>query len=191
MIKRIARSFREYGGNPKTYFRIRKVFNPEIVIMEAQQVIDRIEGPRDSSVNARRELCHLQKNPQCSSSSVGDAELKGGADDAVSNVGSIFSVSGVIIPLPLVGTSHAFVCISAKLFSLDLSGPGIASQKKKCGVCRRVKTPVRHPNRINAAMRRVDRASEPVSTICKLQKTSLPAGLKLGESSCVDLAKEF
>lgn len=36
MIKRIARSFREYGGTPKEYYRIRKVFNPEILIEEAR-----------------------------------------------------------------------------------------------------------------------------------------------------------
>lgn len=44
MIERIAKSFREYGGVPKQYFRIRKVFNPEIVLAEAQQKIDRLEG---------------------------------------------------------------------------------------------------------------------------------------------------
>lgn len=43
MIKRIAKSFREYGGTPKLYFRIRKVFNPEVVLAEAQQKIDRLE----------------------------------------------------------------------------------------------------------------------------------------------------
>lgn len=35
MIKRIAKSFREYGGEPKLYFRIRKVFDPEVVLAEA------------------------------------------------------------------------------------------------------------------------------------------------------------
>lgn len=42
MIKRIARSFREYGGTPKLYFRIRKVFNPDIVMAEAGQKIERM-----------------------------------------------------------------------------------------------------------------------------------------------------
>lgn len=36
MIKRIAKSFREYGGTPKLYFRIRKIFNPEVVLHEAE-----------------------------------------------------------------------------------------------------------------------------------------------------------
>lgn len=36
MIKRISKSFREFGGEPKPYFRIRKVFNPEIMRKEAQ-----------------------------------------------------------------------------------------------------------------------------------------------------------
>ncbi|MDE5639783.1 MAG: GNAT family N-acetyltransferase, partial [Odoribacter sp.] len=31
VIKRISKSFREYGAEPKPYFRIRKVFNPEII----------------------------------------------------------------------------------------------------------------------------------------------------------------
>lgn len=37
MIRRIARSYREFGGAPKLYFRIRKVFNPEVVKLEAKQ----------------------------------------------------------------------------------------------------------------------------------------------------------
>lgn len=37
MIKRISKSFREYGGEPKQYFRIRKIFNKEIVQMECEQ----------------------------------------------------------------------------------------------------------------------------------------------------------
>lgn len=43
MIKRIAKSFREYGGTPKLYFRIRKVFNPDVILSEAQQKIARLE----------------------------------------------------------------------------------------------------------------------------------------------------
>lgn len=37
MIKRIARSFREYGAEPQQYFRIRKVFDPKVVEFEAAQ----------------------------------------------------------------------------------------------------------------------------------------------------------
>lgn len=39
VIKRISKSFREFGGEPKPYFRIRKVFNPEIVRQEAENLI--------------------------------------------------------------------------------------------------------------------------------------------------------
>lgn len=39
MIERIAKSFREYGGVPKLYFRIRKVFNPRIILEEANRKI--------------------------------------------------------------------------------------------------------------------------------------------------------
>lgn len=39
VIKRISKSFREFGGDPKPYFRIRKVFNPEIVRQEAEDLI--------------------------------------------------------------------------------------------------------------------------------------------------------
>ncbi len=42
MIKRIAKSFREYGGTPKEYYRIRKVFNPEVIRLEANQKIARL-----------------------------------------------------------------------------------------------------------------------------------------------------
>lgn len=44
MIKQIAKSFREYGGVPMPYYRIRKVFNPDIVRMEAEQYIKRLEN---------------------------------------------------------------------------------------------------------------------------------------------------
>ncbi len=43
MIKRIAKAFRDYGGKPTPYYRIRKIYNPEIVMMEAQQEIDRMK----------------------------------------------------------------------------------------------------------------------------------------------------
>lgn len=40
MIKRISKSFREFGGEPKPYFRIRKIFNPEIIRKEAENGIE-------------------------------------------------------------------------------------------------------------------------------------------------------
>lgn len=43
MIKRIAKSFREYGGEPVPYYRIRKVFNPEIIREEAEKVISELK----------------------------------------------------------------------------------------------------------------------------------------------------
>lgn len=36
MIKKISKSFREYGGEPKQYFRIRKVYSEDIVKMECE-----------------------------------------------------------------------------------------------------------------------------------------------------------
>lgn len=39
MIKRISKSFREFGGDPKLYFRIRKVFDPDVVRDEAESQI--------------------------------------------------------------------------------------------------------------------------------------------------------
>lgn len=41
MIERISRSFREFGGVPEPYFRIRKVYSADVVRMEAEA---RIEG---------------------------------------------------------------------------------------------------------------------------------------------------
>lgn len=43
VIKRISKSFREYGAIPKPYFRIRKVFNPELVLKEAQNTIEMLQ----------------------------------------------------------------------------------------------------------------------------------------------------
>ena len=43
MIERIAKSFREFGGTPELYFRIRKVYSPEVVRMEAEQQVSRLE----------------------------------------------------------------------------------------------------------------------------------------------------
>lgn len=42
VIQRINRSVREYGGEPKMYFRIRKVFNPAVIRMEAEQQIEKL-----------------------------------------------------------------------------------------------------------------------------------------------------
>lgn len=42
MIKRISKSFREFGGDPKLYFRIRKVFEPSVMRMEANREIERL-----------------------------------------------------------------------------------------------------------------------------------------------------
>lgn len=39
VIQRISKSYREFGGEPKPYFRIRKVFNPEIIKEEAEKII--------------------------------------------------------------------------------------------------------------------------------------------------------
>lgn len=44
VIKRISKSFREFGGTPKLYFRIRKVFDPAVVQAEAEQQIRRLES---------------------------------------------------------------------------------------------------------------------------------------------------
>lgn len=39
VIRRISKSFREFGGDPKPYFRIRKVFNPDIMRAETEKII--------------------------------------------------------------------------------------------------------------------------------------------------------
>ena len=43
VIRRINHSFREYGGVPKTYYRIRKVFSPDIVRKEAEEELASLE----------------------------------------------------------------------------------------------------------------------------------------------------
>lgn len=48
MIQRIAKSFRQFGGVPKPYYRIRKVFNPEIVRQEAEDYIKRVQNESGS-----------------------------------------------------------------------------------------------------------------------------------------------
>lgn len=42
MIKRIAKAFRDFGGTPMPYYRIRKIYNPEIIRMEAENEIKRM-----------------------------------------------------------------------------------------------------------------------------------------------------
>ena len=44
MIQRIAKSFRQFGGKPMPYYRIRKVFNPEIVRKEAEDYIQKVQS---------------------------------------------------------------------------------------------------------------------------------------------------
>ncbi len=44
VVRQINHSFREYGGVPKLYYRIRKVFNPEIIRMEAEETIKNLES---------------------------------------------------------------------------------------------------------------------------------------------------
>lgn len=47
VIKRINHSFREYGGTPMLYYRIRKVFNPEIVMKEARDKAAKLQEDDD------------------------------------------------------------------------------------------------------------------------------------------------
>lgn len=39
VIKKISKSFREFGGEPREYYRIRKVFNKDIMVKEAAQMM--------------------------------------------------------------------------------------------------------------------------------------------------------
>lgn len=48
VIKRISKSFREFGGMPMPYFRIRKVFNPEIAREETEKRIKEISMVKNS-----------------------------------------------------------------------------------------------------------------------------------------------
>lgn len=43
MIKRIAKAFRDFGGVPMPYYRIRKIYNPEIIRKEAEQEVFELE----------------------------------------------------------------------------------------------------------------------------------------------------
>lgn len=40
MIRRIAKTFRDYGGIPMPYYRIRRIYNPEIIRKEAEAEIE-------------------------------------------------------------------------------------------------------------------------------------------------------
>lgn len=63
MIHRIAVSFRQFGGTPTPYYRIRKVFNPEIVRKEAEDYIQRLEAERAPLVNEETPpLCARSEN---------------------------------------------------------------------------------------------------------------------------------
>lgn len=44
MIQRIAQARRQFGGTPTPYYRIRKVFNPEIIRKEAEDYIRKIQN---------------------------------------------------------------------------------------------------------------------------------------------------
>lgn len=43
VIKRISKSFREFGGEPKRYYRIRKIFNEDIIRMEYEQEVEKLK----------------------------------------------------------------------------------------------------------------------------------------------------
>ncbi len=44
MIERIAKSFRRFGGEATPYYRIRKVFNPEIMKMENDNNLRKLQS---------------------------------------------------------------------------------------------------------------------------------------------------
>lgn len=63
MIKRISKSMRRYGGEPKPYFRIRKVFNPDIIRAEAEKQI--LEITKVKAVeNQEKEYVKAENNSQ-------------------------------------------------------------------------------------------------------------------------------
>lgn len=51
MLPQVARSFRQFGGVPKPYYRIRKVFNPEIARKEAEDYIRRVQSEDTERLN--------------------------------------------------------------------------------------------------------------------------------------------
>ncbi|MDN0069550.1 GNAT family N-acetyltransferase [Collinsella ihumii] len=44
MIERISKSFREFGGVPESYFRVRRVYSPEVIRMEAELKVKGLEA---------------------------------------------------------------------------------------------------------------------------------------------------
>ena len=48
VIRQINHSFREYGGTPQLYYRIRKVFRPEIIRKEAEEAVEYLERLNES-----------------------------------------------------------------------------------------------------------------------------------------------
>lgn len=51
MLRQVQKSFRQFGGVPMPYYRIRKVFNPEIVRREAEEYIARVQGEESTHDN--------------------------------------------------------------------------------------------------------------------------------------------
>ena len=49
VIRPIERAFREFGGEAKPYFRIRKVFNPDIIRAEAEQQIGHLQKEKENA----------------------------------------------------------------------------------------------------------------------------------------------
>lgn len=52
MIRQIATAFRQFGGVPKPYYRIRKVFHPDIVRREAEEYIERVQREKNERTQA-------------------------------------------------------------------------------------------------------------------------------------------
>lgn len=48
VIKRISKSFREFGGEPKRYYRVRKVFNEEILRKEFMEQLSCLQSEREN-----------------------------------------------------------------------------------------------------------------------------------------------
>ena len=64
MVRQIAVSFRQFGGIPTPYYRIRKVFNPEILRKEAEDYIQRLQAEKASFINAQTPPSHrYSENP--------------------------------------------------------------------------------------------------------------------------------
>lgn len=50
VIQRISKSMRQFGGKPMPYFRIRKVFNPDIIRKEAEKQIELLKKEKGTSL---------------------------------------------------------------------------------------------------------------------------------------------